>query len=575
MRRKLVSLATLVALLGAGLAGAVVVAPSASAVETITSSPASYDPTLPVTITVDGFPNMAPGFGYVYWLDFQNVTGAVTNTGASTGVFGSQVDCAVQTGVTFATVAGPGSPVPNGQSAAPPSTNGCEWISPTKFTFSYSGTAALDNTSQVSITFPAGSFTLPAGGQYGVNFTAGAAQQWQLSYACWGNCPVGGSNSPPQVTLGINGNGGTCSESALTGTLDTWTKAPGSSLCTRSGFVYMGLNTSADGSGIQVPFAGDVYFAGDNTLYAIWYDPQANNTAPGAPTNVVATSLWNRIQVNWTAPVDHGSTQIFNYLVQASPGAQVCITSVARDRKPTQCSFNGVLTAGKKYTFTVSALNYDGWGDQSIASAPASPQGLRITGYKRSKVFLSSDSKVDVGGVAAGYASRTKVTPWVKVGESGAWVAQKSSPATVNGSGKFAWSARFKKNASSQNIYVKFTADGTNFTNVIQIRPSGSATSVKQIYIVRKDREVLPLGRQRLRATAQTHGFKKGDPLEVWLKWGAGTFEKAAGPVKVAADGTVTLNMPIASRYRGDSVKFYFASPDGQVKSNEATETAP
>ena len=231
--------------------------------------------------------------------------------------------------------------------------------------------------------------------------------------------------------------------------------------------------------------------------------------------------------------------------------------------------------AGTKYTFTVSALNYGGWGDASSASAPASPQSLGITSYRRSKVFLSRDSKVDVGGIAPGYPARTKVTPWVKVGDAGTWVAQKGSLATVNASGKFGWGARFQRNAASQSIHVKFTVDGTNFSNIVQIRPSGASTSVKQIYIVRKDREIAPNGRQYVVATAQTHGFKKGEQLAVWLKWGSGTFAKSPGSLKVAADGTVGLRMPVATRNRSESVTFYIASQDDQVKSNVATESAP
>ena len=564
MRRMLIALLAVVAMVASMIGLSVGMAAPASAIETISVTPSPYlDAAAPLDVTINGFPTMVLNNYYVYFLDFNNMTGS--NTG--------------NVCPTFALVGGAGTPTPNGSpgaNVANPTLPACEWVSGTRFRFVYSDATGLNATSQVKITFPALTVAPPASGQYNVIFTAGALGQYPLDSICIGNCPTGyvAPVAPAVITIDFDGNGGTCSTTKVTGYATTWANAPTDSVCTRDGYLLGSFNTSADGSGLTIPVGGNLNLTGDNRIYAQWLSPDAPIRTPGAPTDVVATSLWNRVQVNWTAPSDQGTTPVLNYLVNAHPGAKVCITSVVKDKKPTQCSFNGQLTAGTKYTFTVSALNFGGWGDASSASAPASPQSLGITSYKRSKVFLSFDSKVDVGGIAPGYPARTKVTPWVKVGDTGTWVAQKGSLATVNASGKFGWGARFKRNAASQAIYVKFTVDGTNFSNIVQIRPSGASTSVKQINIVRKDREIAPNGRQYLVATAQTHGFKKEERLAVWLKWGSGTFAKSPGSLKVAADGTVGLRIPVATRNRSESVTFYIASQNDEVKSNVVTESA-
>ncbi len=566
MRRMLIALLSIVALVASMIGLSVGMAAPASADEGIVVTPSSIDPgDTPALVQVD-LSGLATGTwvgGFPYKIRFNGFTGPATT-------FCMDIASATNPGEL-----GMSMPLPTKGGSA---TSNCSMTGDT-VQFHYQPAPSAEAIASRTITLY-GLLTAPSAGAYFVDLLNGSNQVITSTRVGVGPCPAGdvvpaAPAAPAVITIDFDGNGGTCTTTKVTGFEGTWANAPTDSVCTRDGYLLGSFNTSADGSGLSIPVGGNLNLTGDNRLFAQWLSADAPVLTPGAPTDVVATSLWNRVQVNWTAPVNQGTTPVINYLVNAHPGASVCITSVAKDRKPTQCSFNGQLTAGTKYTFTVSALNYGGWGDTSIASAPASPQSLRITKHKRSKVFLSRDSKVDVGGIAPGYAARTKVTPWVKVGDTGTWVAQKGSLATVNASGKFGWGARFQRNAASQSIYVKFTVDGTNFSNIVQIRPSGASTSVKQIYIVRKDREIAPSGRQYVVATAQTHGFKKGEQLAVWLKWGSGTFAKSPGSLKVAADGTVGLRIPVATRNRSESVTLYIASQDDQVKSNVATESAP
>jgi len=190
---------------------------------------------------------------------------------------------------------------------------------------------------------------------------------------------------------------------------------------------------------------------------------------PGVPTDVVATGGWNNVTVEWKAPTYTGSYPITNYLVQASPGGNVCITRLS-DPKQNQCTYTS-LTPGTKYTFTVQGLNGGGWGDRSAASNVASPHNLKITSHNRKKLnfFLGGGSEVTAAGVAPGFAPGTKIVPWVKIGDR-AWESAATSGLTVSSVESFSWKRKFNKKQNSTPISVRFEIGG-NFSNTVLLRP--------------------------------------------------------------------------------------------------------
>lgn len=196
------------------------------------------------------------------------------------------------------------------------------------------------------------------------------------------------------------------------------------------------------------------------------YDPVY---PPGVPTDVVATGGWNKVTVEWKAPTYTGSYPITNYLVQASPGGNVCITRLS-DPKQNQCTYTS-LTPGTKYTFRVQGLNGGGWGDRSAASNVASPQNLKITSHNRKKLnfFLGGGSEVTAAGVAPGFAPGTKIVPWVKIGDR-AWESAATSGLTVSSVERFSWKRKFNKKQNSTPISVRFEIGG-NFSNTVLLRP--------------------------------------------------------------------------------------------------------
>lgn len=190
----------------------------------------------------------------------------------------------------------------------------------------------------------------------------------------------------------------------------------------------------------------------------------------GAPTNVVATPEWNRVRVNWTPPANSGSYPISNYLVQASPGGAVCITSL-RSTSLTECTYTN-LKAGTNYTFTVQALNGAGWGDRSEASNTTTPQNLRITSSKRTKntiLFINRGSTITTRGDAPGFSAGTRIRPWIKIGDRD-WEEQTSSTLRVNDRSAFSWQRKFNKSQNSQPISVRFSIDG-NLSNTVRLGP--------------------------------------------------------------------------------------------------------
>jgi hypothetical protein len=309
--------------------------------------------------------------------------------------------------------------------------------------------------SEITVTFPSGQITAPAAGPASDSWRINSlsiAQTTTVTTVVPGADGVTGS----LVTIDFDSNGGTCSTAKVQGIYSSWGVAPDATDCTRARYNFAGYNTSADGSGISIAPGGNINFTGDNRVYAQWVDPRAAVVTAGAPTNVVATSKWQRVQVNWEAPASSGTYPITNYLVQATPGGSVCVTRLT-DKKLTQCSFNNI-TPGTKYTFKVQALTGAGWGPMSAVSNAASPYELRVTGSDRKKggLFQLFKSEAKVNGTAKGYPAGTRIHSWYKLGD-GAWA--EGSEVKSDASGNFKWSKKFERKYDGTTIQVRFSAE--------------------------------------------------------------------------------------------------------------------
>ncbi len=188
---------------------------------------------------------------------------------------------------------------------------------------------SVDATLNEGYTVPGCSFTAPAGKQfkYWASNREGNAPIYQQDdtftvtsettlYAIWEDAPVS------QVTISFNANGGT-------GTMDAVTVDLGSSTTlakcayTRSGYVFAGWNTKADGTGSSFADGASVTPGTNMTLYAKWNQTKYINgiqnnlkvtttvgTKPTLPTTAMVRWSDNSTSsesVVWTEPDNYQS----------------------------------------------------------------------------------------------------------------------------------------------------------------------------------------------------------------------------------------------------------------------------
>jgi hypothetical protein len=130
---------------------------------------------------------------------------------------------------------------------------------------------------------------------------------------------------------------------------------------------------------------------------------------------------------------------------------------------------------GVEYTFTVQGLNGGGWGARSAASNVATPYELKITKTGRKKLKLLKidlGSEVTASGTALGYPAATKISVFIKEGNTAPWVEQKNSGLVSKAGGTFSWKRKFSKNKNGTPIWVQFgiANDRSNFVVIPPVK---------------------------------------------------------------------------------------------------------
>jgi hypothetical protein len=121
----------------------------------------------------------------------------------------------------------------------------------------------------------------------------------------------------------------------------------------------------------------------------------------------------------------------------------------------------------------VQGLNGGGWGQRSEPSNVATPYELKITGSDRKRLsFLKIPlgSEVSARGTSLGYPAGTRISVFIKEGDTAPWVEQKNSGLSTNASGTFTWKRKFSPNKDKTPISVQFGI-ANDRSNIVRLGP--------------------------------------------------------------------------------------------------------
>lgn len=120
------------------------------------------------------------------------------------------------------------------------------------------------------------------------------------------------------------------------------------------------------------------FMSGTPDSYTIGAVPVTNTNVPGAPTGVTATANDDgTVTVAWTAPAAVSGAPTRGFIVESSKGFQRLAAANVTSLRTGPLD----LEADFPVTFTVRALNDNGAGAKSTASAAATPKNVNFTGY--------------------------------------------------------------------------------------------------------------------------------------------------------------------------------------------------
>ena len=105
--------------------------------------------------------------------------------------------------------------------------------------------------------------------------------------------------------------------------------------------------------------------------------PITPSAVPGAPTAVTGTPGNGTVALGWSAPASNGGSPITGYRITPFIGT-TAQTAILTGSTATSYTVTG-LANGTAYTFTVAAINANGTGAASSASAPITPSA--VPGY--------------------------------------------------------------------------------------------------------------------------------------------------------------------------------------------------
>jgi hypothetical protein len=165
--------------------------------------------------------------------------------------------------------------------------------------------------------------------------------------------------------------------------------------------------------------------AGPASAASVAVTPVAPTSTPGAPTGVSATAGNAQASVAFTAPASNGGSAITSYLVTSSPGG------ITASGTASPIVVNG-LTNGTAYSFTVQAVNANGTGVASAASAAVTP--ATTPGAPTGVTATASNAQASVAFTVPASNGGSAITSYIVTSSPGGITASgTASPIMVNG----------------------------------------------------------------------------------------------------------------------------------------------
>ena len=243
--------------------------------------------------------------------------------------------------------------------------------------------------------------------------------------------------------------------------------------CTNTGYqnlYQIRMKTSHAGTQSDKYAVADVLVSG--TTWTQVY-PVVGST-PGTPAGVNATASYGSASVSWTAPSDGGSA-LLGYDVQYSStdGASwVSASSAFHSSTLTTQTVSG-LTAGTSYVFRVAAINGNGTGSYSTASAavvPLAPRATSLTAAAAKSVAYGKAVTVSATltdkATHAGLGSK-HVTLYDRTSSKAAWKALKT--VTTSAGGKAGVAVTMRSNLQFEYRYAGEAAHASATSNIVSV----------------------------------------------------------------------------------------------------------
>jgi|GEM_PF-4185687 len=136
-------------------------------------------------------------------------------------------------------------------------------------------------------------------------------------------------------------------------------------------------------------------------------------TAPGTPTNVVATAGTVQASLRWTAPVSDGGAAITNYVIQFSRNSGRSWTTVTRAASAATTATVTGLVAGTNYIFRVAAVNSVQTGRLSLHSNSVIPLAVVAPGPPTNVVATMGNAQASLRWTAPASTGGAPITNYV------------------------------------------------------------------------------------------------------------------------------------------------------------------